>query len=33
MPEAAGGDDVIRDQREVFEMAREFGLFEGDKGS
>ena len=33
MPEAAGGDDIIRDQREVFEMAREFGLFDQNKGS
>ena len=32
-PEAAGGDDIIRDQREVFEMAREFGLFDQNKGS
>ncbi len=32
-PEAAGGEDIIRDQREVFEMAREFGLFDQDKGS
>jgi hypothetical protein len=23
-----GGDDIIRDQREVFEMARDFGLFD-----
>jgi DNA polymerase III subunit gamma/tau len=27
-PEAMGNDDVIRDQREVFEIAREFGLFD-----
>jgi DNA polymerase-3 subunit gamma/tau len=27
----AGGDDIIRDQREVFEMAREFGLFDQNK--
>jgi hypothetical protein len=33
VPEAAGGDDIIRDQREVFEMAREFGLFDQNKGS
>jgi len=33
VPEAAGGDDIIRDQREVFEMAREFGLFDENKGS
>jgi DNA polymerase III subunit gamma/tau len=33
VPEAAGGDDVIRDQREVFEMAREFGLFDQNKGN
>jgi DNA polymerase III subunit gamma/tau len=26
-PESRGDDDVIRDQREVFEIAREFGLF------
>ena len=32
-PEAAAGDDVIRGQREVFEMAREFGLFDQNKGS
>ena len=32
-PEAAGGDDIIRDQREVFEMAREFGLFDQNKGN
>ena len=32
-PEAAAGDDVIRDQREVFEMAREFGLFDQNKGT
>jgi DNA polymerase-3 subunit gamma/tau len=27
-PEGTKGDDVIRDQREVFEIAREFGLFD-----
>jgi DNA polymerase-3 subunit gamma/tau len=27
-PEGTRGDDVIRDQREVFEIAREFGLFD-----
>ncbi|MEJ7820129.1 MAG: hypothetical protein WKF44_07475, partial [Rubrobacteraceae bacterium] len=27
------GDDIIRDQREVFEMARELGLFGPDGGS
>jgi DNA polymerase III subunit gamma/tau len=27
-PEAMGNDDVIRDQREVFEIARESGLFD-----
>ncbi len=27
------GDDIIRDQREVFEMARGFGLFDQDRGS
>ncbi len=27
------GDDIIRDEREVFEMAREFGLFGPDEGS
>ncbi|MDQ4127955.1 MAG: hypothetical protein M3151_08435, partial [Actinomycetota bacterium] len=32
-PEASRGDGVIRDQREVFEMAREFGLFDQDRGS
>ncbi len=32
-PEATGGEDVIRDQREVFEMAREFGLFDQNNGS
>jgi DNA polymerase-3 subunit gamma/tau len=33
-PGEAGSDEVIRDQREVFEMARErFGLFDHDKGS
>ena len=32
-PEAAGGDDIIRDGREVFEMARELGITEGNKGS
>ncbi len=26
-------DDIIRDQREVFEMARGFGLFDQDRGS
>jgi hypothetical protein len=26
-----GRDDVIQDQREVFEIAREFGLFEGNE--
>ncbi len=31
-PEAAGGDEIIRDQREVFEMAREFGLFDQNRG-
>ena len=31
--EAAGDDDIIRDQREVFEMAREFGLFDQNKGN
>ncbi|MDP9484972.1 MAG: hypothetical protein M3Q49_04110, partial [Actinomycetota bacterium] len=32
-PEASRGDDIIRDQREVFEMAREFGLFDQNRGS
>jgi DNA polymerase-3 subunit gamma/tau len=33
-PGEAEGDDIIRDQREVFEMARErLGLFDQDKGS
>ena len=32
-PEAAKGDDIIRDGREVFEMAREFGLFDQNRGS
>jgi hypothetical protein len=27
-PRAVGRDDVIQDQREVFEIAREFGLFD-----
>jgi DNA polymerase-3 subunit gamma/tau len=27
------GDDIIRDQREVFEMARDFGLFDQNEGS
>ena len=31
--EAAGDDDIIRDQREVFEMARDFGLFDQNEGS
>jgi DNA polymerase III subunit gamma/tau len=31
-PEARGNDDVIRDQREVFEIAREFGLFDRNEG-
>lgn len=31
--EEPGGDDIIRDQREVFEMAREFGLFDQNRGS
>ena len=31
--EAVEGDDIIRDEREVFEMAREFGLFGPDEGS
>jgi DNA polymerase III subunit gamma/tau len=30
-PRAAGHDDVIQDQREVFEIAREFGLFDENK--
>ena len=32
-PEAAGGDDIIRDGREVFELAREFGLSDQNRGS
>jgi DNA polymerase-3 subunit gamma/tau len=32
-PEAAGAEDTIRDGREVFEMAREFGLFDQREGS
>ena len=28
---AMGRDDVIQDQREVFEIAREFGLFDGNQ--
>ena len=32
-PEVVGGDDIIRDQREVFEMAREFGLFDQNRGN
>jgi DNA polymerase-3 subunit gamma/tau len=31
--EAAGDDDIIRDQREVFEMARDFDLFDQNEGS
>src|SRR5215218_3320541 len=30
-PKAMGRDDVIQDQREVFEIAREFGLFDENK--
>jgi DNA polymerase III subunit gamma/tau len=30
-PKAVGRDDVIQDQREVFEIAREFGLFDENK--
>jgi hypothetical protein len=33
-PGEAEGDDIIRDQREVFEIARErLGLFDQDRGS
>jgi DNA polymerase-3 subunit gamma/tau len=32
-PEVEAGDGIIRDQREVFEMAREFGLFDQNKGN
>jgi hypothetical protein len=31
--EAAGDDDIIRDQREVFEMARDFGLYDQNEES
>jgi hypothetical protein len=32
-PVRTEGDDVIRDQREVFEIARETGLFDENKDS